>query len=351
MKKRSDGRYQHQIFIGYDADGKRITKTFYGKTQKDCKAKVDEYLNGEQESTETLLSIAKNYLKTVDNSTLKHRVYTFTNKLGNRLISQINASEIEDILQQLAKQNESTGKPTSDRTLHRYLNAINQVFLYAEKNRMITYNPCRFVSVPKSTPPQEREALTKEEVAKIESAVHKAKPVTMLLLYSGIRRGEATALTVGDIDFNDKVININKAYDFKKKELKGPKTRNGYRKVPMPDKLVELLQPICVGRKPEEILLLNDFGERFTAATWNNYLDGIVVASGVDFTWHQLRHTYASICYEAGVDVLSYARFCGHSKKVSLEVYTHLAESKQLESADKLNAFFKTDSSQNQVKA
>lgn len=58
------------------------------------------------------------------------------------------------------------------------------------------------------------------------------------------------------------------------------------------------------------------------------------------FTAHQLRHTYATMLYDAGVDVKSAQAFLGHSDlSVTLKVYTHLSNTKKKESIDSLNTF------------
>ena len=61
------------------------------------------------------------------------------------------------------------------------------------------------------------------------------------MLLAGLRRGEVTALTWFDIDFKNKIVNVNKSYDFKKCETKQTKTKAGMRKIPMNDYLYNFL--------------------------------------------------------------------------------------------------------------
>lgn len=59
------------------------------------------------------------------------------------------------------------------------------------------------------------------------------------------------------------------------------------------------------------------------------------------FTAHQLRHTYATMLYDAGVDIKSAQKFLGHSNiQVTLKIYTHLSEGKEQAAVDTLNRFF-----------
>lgn len=339
MNKRADGLYQSMIVIGKTEEGKRITKTFYGKTQKEVKAKIEEYKRSEKQDKHTLKKIAEAYLADIDDSTLKYRISAFTDVLGNEQISDINAIDIEKILRKIAVNNTCTNKPTSERTLTRYLNAFNQVFTYAERNRIITFNPCKYVRMPKTTPPTKREAITREDIKKIENCDHKARIPALIMIYSGLRRGELTALTWGDIDFDKKEITVNKACDLKKLCLKQPKTSAGIRTVPIPQVLLDELKEYKKKSK-SDLVILNDAGTMMTNSSWMHFNRGLVKRSGVDFTWHMLRHTYATLCYDAGVDAISCSKWCGHSStRITIDLYTHLSEQKEVSSANKLDSF------------
>lgn len=342
MKKRTDGLYQAQIFLGYDENKKRITKTFYGKTIKEAREKAEDYKRSENYNKSTLKYYADAYLVDCTDGTKKSRIQAFVDSIGKMPIADINAVDLEKILQELAKENPRTNKPTSERTLNRYLAAINQVFEYAERNRIITFNPCKYVRVPKAAPPEKREAITREDISAIENVSHKAVLPAQIMIYAGLRRGELTALTWGDVDLKNNTITVDKAYDLKKHVLKPPKTKAGNRIVPIPDCLVNALKQAKKGKKKSDLVIVNDAGERMTDASWKNFEDGLVSRSGVDFTWHMLRHTYATLCYDAGVDALSCSRWCGHSSpRITIELYTHLSLQKQNESISKLNNLFK----------
>lgn len=87
----------------------------------------------------------------------------------------------------------------------------------------------------------------------------------MLLLYSGLRRGEATALTWADVDLADATITVSKGYDFADKKSKDPKTAAGVRVVSIPKVLVDYLktqQDGCL------YVLHNSKGNRMTEQGW-----------------------------------------------------------------------------------
>lgn len=89
-------------------------------------------------------------------------------------------------------------------------------------------------------------------------------------------------------------------------------------------------------------------------SAWNSYLHFLNIKAGgrdasrsnpkvqaiEEFTAHQLRHTYATMLYDAGVDIKSAQKFLGHSNiQVTLKIYTHLSEGKEQAAVDALNEF------------
>ena len=61
------------------------------------------------------------------------------------------------------------------------------------------------------------------------------------------------------------------------------------------------------------------------------------------FTPHCLRHTYATMLYDAGVDVLTAKEFLGHSDiKTTLSIYTHLSAEKSKTDIGKLNQYLQS---------
>ena len=71
---------------------------------------------------------------------------------------------------------------------------------------------------------------------------------------------------------------------------------------------------------------------------WESYLSKL----DFDFTAHQLRHTYASMLYEAGVDVKTASELLGHSDiEITMKIYTHLTEKGKKQSIEKYDYFLK----------
>lgn len=238
-------------------------------------------------------------------------------------------------LNKLAVKNPKTHKPTAKRTLTRYLAAVSNVYEFAISERLTQYNPTKYVRIPSNAPQTDREALLPLEYNLILSHTENDYLAPQIMILCGLRRGELTALTYGDIS---DVINVNKSYDFKSDTIKLPKTRSGLRQVPIPDKLKSILLELKEKHKKTDYVIGGK--KMFTENDWQQLRKRLIKELGFDFSWHQLRHTYATILYDSGVDVLSAQKFLGHSDvKVTLGIYTSLSEKRQEKSIENLNKF------------
>ncbi len=138
-------------------------------------------------------------------------------------------------------------------------------------------------------------------------------------------------------------------------QIKSPKSSSGVRSVPIPDTILEALKQ---ARKCAESTIVCPAADgrmmshvAFNRA-WRSYLNYLNTKAGgrvasrsrpkltlIDnITPHMFRHTYATILYNAGVDIKSAQRFLGHSDiNVTLKIYTHLSTKKEQEAIDSLN--------------
>ena len=379
LQKRTDGRYQKSVYIGKDANGKRLYKTVYGKTQKEIEKKAAELRSQLDKGLDlfsqrdTFALWTEKYLKSKEatvgartlqgvRSSLKH-----LSPIYNLELAKIKPQHIEDILYDLA----DGEKPLSKKTLIDIRNNAFGVFRLAIKNRVIDFNPASVVDVPRGAAREKREALTDEQIKWIHETEHNARTAAMIMLYAGLRRGELIALTWTDVDLKQGTIRINKAAEFinNKPHIKPmKKTKAGMRLISIPRILVDYLK--AVERKSTVVCTLD--GELMTEGAWRrmwesymNLLNERYGNFGIDrstlkkngerksrfapgglptridtFTPHQLRHTYASMLYKAGVDVLTAKDQLGHSDiKTTLNIYTHLDSIYKLHSMSKLDDY------------
>jgi len=388
--KRKDGRYAVQVYIGLDEDKKRKYKTIYGNTQKeadekalDLKLQLKKGIDITSEN-DTFGEWADRWLKTKKSSISEsqYRAYrSFVSHLKSDLdnipISKIKLYEIQSVIDRLASKNPNTHKPTAKKTLHDIKITAKQIFDFAIVNRAIEYNPCTALIVPHNAPKSHRRALIDTEISMIENTPHKAQRASMIMLYAGLRRGELIALTWNDIDLNKKTIFVNKAVEFingQNPQIKSTKTKSGLRTIPIPQKLVDFLK----AETKDSIYVCSNKGSLHTQTSWkclwNTYLLDLDVIYGnatfvkdgkvkykkskydknfkgitiERFTPHYLRHTYATMLYKAGVDVLTAKTLLGHADiKTTLGIYTHLDSEFKEQNIEKLNEYLcKSDASQ-----
>lgn len=385
---RSDGRIAVQVYIGR-VDGKRRYKTVYGKTQKEADQKAREIklalgkgLDVTHENdkfgkwSDRLLQIKKNSVCSNQYNALKGAHDHLNRYLESRPIKSIITDDIQVIIEDLAQNNPNTNKPASKRTLHMILNFASQVFELAKSNRVIEFNPCQSVSIPKNAPKFERRALSSEEQQWIVDTPHRAQCAAMIMMYAGLRRGELIPLTWSDIDLKRGTISVNKSVEsvngkFKIKD--STKTPAGVRVVSIPSVLIDYLKKASKNKK-SVFVCPSASNNMMSASSWKrlwksyictlnikygNFTKKQLEAMGVKpegkpgkcnphkipmaippITPHWLRHTFASLLYMAGVDVITAKEQLGHADiKTTLEIYTHLDALFKTKSITKLDEY------------
>lgn len=380
--KRADGRYMTRVYLGKDENGKRLYKSFYGSTQKEVQKKYIEFMSQIEKGidvlsqNDTFSTWAEKYLNKKKNS-VSENYYKFSLKgqlkhfevLYDLPIAKIKPVQIQEILDELA----SGKKPLSTKTLTGLKNLAYDVFETAICNRVMDFNPVKAVEVPKGNGKKTRKAITEEQIKWITDTPHKAQTVAMIMLFAGLRRGEALALTWSDINLKEGTITVNKSVEFinNQAHLKNTtKTAAGMRTVYIPEILTDYLKSlektsfiVCSDNglmmseskfkkmwKSYMSVLNEKYGDfrtditarRKNGSTKSRFAPGGLPMKIETFTPHQLRHTYASMLYKSGIDVLTAKEQLGHSDvSVTLGIYTHLDQSYKARNMDRLNNFLK----------
>jgi integrase len=233
------------------------------------------------------------------------------------------------------------------RTCEQFKMTVSQIFKQAIINDILVRNPADGLNLHKAAKKHTKRALTEDETARIKTLDldPRTKCFVYLLLYTGMRRGEALALTKNDIDLKIKKISVNKALIFKKNqsEIKpSAKTDAGNRTIP----LLTPLEPILrnyMDLVSTDLIFTTRTGETVSLISYRRMWNKFEKAMGTkDITAHIFRHNFASILYSADVDVKSAQEIMGHkSIKMMMDIYTHLDEKHGATTAQKLNDFLK----------
>lgn len=235
------------------------------------------------------------------------------------------------------------------------LGVIRMIFSHAVLSGDIDVSPAAEVRKSRGLPKKERTALTEEQEAIVRSSWDTAHfgLFPYFLLYTGLRRGEALALSYSDIDRKKGIIRVNKKLNYADGNIpfleNWTKSANGMREVP-------LLAPLAraLPRDRAGLIFPGDDGgfmkESEIVKSWRQYcreagLNLIQVGDNGEeresfpITPHCLRHSFATMCYEAGLDPRQAAELAGDTPEVLEKVYTHLRKGKKQSAAEKLSAY------------
>lgn len=356
MKKRADGRYQDQITI----NKKRIY--FYGKTELEVKRKIAAY-EAEKERGRLFSAVADEWAAIHQERIMPNSWMVYIAPL--RRVKEVYTGYIKDIKPgQIQAYITSLGKQQyARRTVQVYLDMLRMIFDFAVIEGDIDANPCLSVHLPSGLKKKTRELPDDSTIEIIKQSVDRPFGLfPFMLIYTGLRRGELLALRYEDIDFNTNTINVTKSVHYQPNQplIKATKTATSFRKVILLDVLSDKLDAkgkgyIFGGDKP---LTKSEFRRR-----WKNWcIDVGLVKTEVKklknkrgkeyerkeykttLEPHQLRHYYATVLYEAGIQDKDAQKLLGHSNiQTTRDIYTHIRDSRQSETANKLNKFIKGD--------
>lgn len=207
------------------------------------------------------------------------------------------------------------------------------------------------ISLPKYQKPHKRPLTSMERIAMaLADLDDRKRAFVTILYYCGLRRGEALALKPEDFDFREKTVSITKVivFDNNMPVLKPyPKSDNGIRAVPLPDRAVEILQPYV---ESVSGFLFHSSGSPMMTETgykrmWESIVEKMNEALGYDpqqknpkpekpikgLTAHIFRHNYCTeLCYHVpDISTKMIARLMGDTEKVVLNVYSHIIENRE----------------------
>lgn len=378
-KKRSDGRFSVNLVIGTRPDGKLIRKYFYGDSATEAKRKRNEYVKSHpmgsplDHANDTLEQWCE-WWYPLYNTGLAHRTQSNREiakrqimnfdmngcRFGSMQLASIKPSHIRTYMISLA------GKDKSTISMHRSI--LKRMYNAALADGIVVTNPCIGVESPKARKRKGHRLLEQWEQDLIVKAYpyHRAGLWAMIMMYAGLRREEMAALRWDDIDMDARTLTVQRASEMNSKgEMKEAKTDAGFRTIPLVPPLYKALNAVpahkrygyvCTNAKGGTLTItsyrqawdsfmlvclraLNDLKPYHLTQGWRR--DKEKELQPFSCTAHDLRYTYATILYDAGVDVQTAAVLLGHSDvTVTMRIYTQLSDRTKTASVDKLMSFF-----------
>lgn len=214
--------------------------------------------------------------------------------------------------------------------IRRALNLLKSGLEAAVENELVPRNVARKVS-----PPDERESLPlwfqPQEVAAIVAEMRRRgwesmAVMTDVMVWSGLRWGEAAALNVDDIDFMRNVISVSHILMQSGKDKDYPKTDSSVGEVPCPPWVTQEIRNLVGDRSTGRIFTTRRGGSNLSGANWRRDWYSVLEVAGVPLHHpHVCRHTCASWLVQSGVPLYEVMRQLRHSSIQTTEKYAHLA--------------------------
>jgi integrase len=206
---------------------------------------------------------------------------------------------------------------------------VRALFATAFEEGLIRSNPAAGLRIAQRAPDeQERQskALTEEELlAFLDALPHEWRLFFEFLAHTGLRIGEAIALTWADLDLGKKRVHVRKR--LYRGRLDTPKSRYGLRAVPISDGIAQALWRQRRGAPDQAPLFPSKIGTHLDPAkVFSRVLKPAARKAGVPWAgFHTLRHTCATILFRHGVNAKQVQVWLGHhSPAFTLATYVHL---------------------------
>ena len=221
-------------------------------------------------------------------------------------------------------------KGLKNKTINNHLAVLSKCFSIAKEWEVIDKIP---VIKHLKVPPQKFDYLTVEESKTILNLANGwLKELILLALRTGLRFGELVALDWSDVNFEQKMLTVRRA---SVKGIMGSTKSNKIRYIPIAQDLFKTLNK---RKKNKGFIFSNPDYRPFSHQKCYKALKALCRRNGFrKFTWHTLRHSFASHLAQNGISIQAIQKLLGHSDIVTTMRYAHLSPSTLQGAIDTLN--------------
>lgn len=367
IRKRSDGRWEGRYTAGHDPEtGKQIFKNVLGKSQSEVREKLNAAITqnagldvvraGQYTLGQWMDVWYENYalVKVRPSSHKTYKGYIENHikpNIGSLVLNKLTSLELQQFYKLLLtggrverKESEKQTKGLSAKTVRNINQIISSACQLAVEQKLMPYDPTSGCALPKI---EHREMKTLE-AEQLEAFLQEAKNTGVYEFYylelaTGLRRGEILGLKWKDVDFKASTIRVRRQIlriDGVVQEAP-LKTKNSYRVVTIGDETVKLLKgkkTVDAGRS--EYIFPSPTGGPISPDSVNKMLHRVLERAGIQkIRFHDLRHTFATMALQNGVDIKTVSTMLGHySAGFTLDTYTHVTTAAQKEAAQTMSA-------------
>lgn len=293
---------------------------------------------------------------TIESSTAND--YAISARIFSRYIGDIRPCDltIDDVNGFMARMTKVDYSPKS---VGKPFRLLKQALKHAQACDPIRKNPCDFCKPPKRGRSKVN-SLNREERSRMLALCRTAEGQPLataieLALTTGMRRGEICALRWSDLDEEKGTISVTHALGNGEGGYypKEPKACDSLRTIPLTAHVLALLSGMkkkyraaaeACGIKWADAFILGTQGadsRPYSPPRLGKDFKAFTVMNGFDCTFHDLRHTFATMMIAAGVDVRTVASYLGHaSVSMTLDTYADVDPEAKMAAVDKIGESF-----------
>ena len=364
VRLRADGRWEGRHIVCYDENGKAKTKNVLAKTKTECIEKLKKLREEYDEVAPFKIKPGmrfgdwinywyENHAKPTLRPTTQESYRRWIEVhiipgIGRIPLNKLTQADCQKFLNALKSDGrkshrDSKGTELAEKSVRNCYHVIKMSLDRAVTDGLIKKNP----SIGCKLPPlktKEMKILSKEEIQRflIQTKEEGLYELFLLELTTGLRRGEILALTWGDLNVKTGELRINKQFTPAggKSAISEPKTKAAFRTIVLPPVMVELLTEYKKGGfshlmfpsriKPEQPIDPGYVRKRLQQI--------LKRADCKRVRFHDLRHTFATMSLEHGMDVKTLSTIIGHvSSQTTLNIYTHITGEMQENAAARID--------------